>query len=364
MSLFPTFSFYYPENSIQGQCGVFAHKLVQFPPVGDTIITKKAAVNKYGIKGKNCQIGDVVILDVGTKAGHVLIINDDKGANWQVTESNWKNDERVHHTRLLSKASPQIYGFFQGPLKVKIINPMIISKVTLYRSNITNPQIIDQGLALLNTKLPADFTLITTVLDTTNTFTAMPTGVGTQIEVNPDGIITLPTDGKVICLVHNVPTVTNPYQNPIKNSAGATCIQIPEKWYSTFPEAFAEFYLHELLHAYYYLIGHLTYTEQVAKVHDPGPDWGGYIQPIDYYISLINELRPHWPMLASAESEPMIIIHKKSDPKTKFAITSDVKNGFVDITAYNKQTAGRAVVDVAIEDAEFNKIPNGANFKS
>lgn len=123
MDLKPTFEKYYPDGVKGGQCGVFAHKLVEFPLVGDTITSKTATVKKFGKLGPLCQVGDVLILDVGTNAGHVAIVNNDKGVFWQLTESNWKSDERVHHTRLLSKTSSEIVGFFRGALKVAIINP-------------------------------------------------------------------------------------------------------------------------------------------------------------------------------------------------------------------------------------------------
>jgi hypothetical protein len=55
--------------------------------------------------------------------------------------------------------------------------------------------------------------------------------------------------------------------------------------------------------------------------------------------------------------EPMIIIHKKSDINTKFALASETKIGFADFPAYLNFTEDRPVIDVALDDVEFDKIP-------
>lgn len=127
MDLRPTFEHYFPDGSKGGECGIFAHNLVTFPLVGDTIITKKAAVKKSGFVG-NYQAGDVLILDVGTKAGHVGILNDD--SLFSLTESNWKLDGRVHHNRTIPRNSKQIVGAFRGPLKLKLMTTLNISIVS------------------------------------------------------------------------------------------------------------------------------------------------------------------------------------------------------------------------------------------
>lgn len=55
--------------------------------------------------------------------------------------------------------------------------------------------------------------------------------------------------------------------------------------------------------------------------------------------------------------EPMIIINSTSNPGTKYALAQDAKVGFVDLTAYQKYTAGRQVINLTLPDVEFNKIP-------
>jgi hypothetical protein len=236
------------------------------------------------------------------------------------------------------------------------------SKAIIYRKSIQNPDIITQGLLILDQKIQektgGEFNLITEIADTNQNFTTI-TYPNNQIGVDPEQILTLdPNESRVTCLVHSgiQPQPTNPFHSPI-TSNGSTPIQIPENWYVTFPEVFAQFYLHELLHAWYYIINHLPLAEQVKKVHEPGPDWGGYGNPMDYYLSLLIELKPHWAKLSVLQGEPMIIIHKKSDANTKFVLTSDIKIGFATFTAFQKHTQGRPIVDLALDDVEFAKIP-------
>ncbi len=110
----------YPDGSIGGQCGIFCHKLMQFPSVGNTIGSKRAAVKKFGYPAAKVQggyvAGDVLILDIGTVAGHVAFINNIIGDDLQLTESNWFLNQRVHHDRLINKFSPEIVGCIRGQL--------------------------------------------------------------------------------------------------------------------------------------------------------------------------------------------------------------------------------------------------------
>ena len=125
MNLLPTFSHYYPDGYVGGQCGDFAHNLVDFPPVGDTVQSKRTTVQKYGtLMPCTISIGDVVIFDIG-QYGHVAVVNDIIGSMLQLTESNWNLDQLVHHNRQVPNDLSTIIGIIKGPLKVQII-PMNI----------------------------------------------------------------------------------------------------------------------------------------------------------------------------------------------------------------------------------------------
>lgn len=120
MTLQPIFNALYPENSKGGQCIVFAHKLLKFPPIGDTIQSKTANVYYHGITAKNLngdfKIGDLVIMKAG-KTGHGAIVNAIWGDDLQFTESNIFGDERIHHGRILNKFSSLIVGVIRGIYK-------------------------------------------------------------------------------------------------------------------------------------------------------------------------------------------------------------------------------------------------------
>lgn len=129
----PSFEYYYPEGVKGGQCIVFLHRLVEFPPTGNYLSQKIATVKMHGIlaadlKG-NFEVGDVVITKENPIYGHGFCVNSIIGDKLQATESNYNLDERVHHTRLLSKKSPLIVGVLRGPLKIKIINNSMFFQV-------------------------------------------------------------------------------------------------------------------------------------------------------------------------------------------------------------------------------------------
>lgn len=127
MNLIPLLKKQYPEGTIGGQCGDFAHRLVQFPSVGDKYSQKKQAVRDYGILRENLaafQIGDVVITSEGTTlgigAGHVAVVADMDKHNLFLAESNFKSKLRVSYGRVLPKNNTKIYGVIRGNILVDI----------------------------------------------------------------------------------------------------------------------------------------------------------------------------------------------------------------------------------------------------
>lgn len=109
-----------------GQCGDFAHKLADFPSVGNTLASKKAAIdNQGGVNAKQwrnegARPGDVLISSDHPTAGHVMtVITNNGDGTVTVKDSNFsdKNDEKIR-TRTVSINDPKIYGAFRSALKV------------------------------------------------------------------------------------------------------------------------------------------------------------------------------------------------------------------------------------------------------
>lgn len=120
-----TFEHYYPEGSLGGECASFAERLEQFGPVGNTLASKTDYVTNHGILrpalGGHYEIGDVVITNESSYYGHVFVVNDIVGNQLQATESNYKLDSKVHHTRIVP-VSTKIIGVLRNcPLKVAIV---------------------------------------------------------------------------------------------------------------------------------------------------------------------------------------------------------------------------------------------------
>lgn len=114
----------YPDNSVGGQCGTWAHKIVNFPYIGDLKDEKFASVRKYGIlKDKwikeGPKVGDVIITGESSKWGHVAIVNQVlPNGKIKLSESNFNGDERVQHDRIIDVNAPIIYGAIRGTYKV------------------------------------------------------------------------------------------------------------------------------------------------------------------------------------------------------------------------------------------------------
>lgn len=107
------------------------------------------------------------------------------------------------------------------------------------------------------------------------------------------------------------PKPTNPVQNYVVFD-NATIIQIPLQWYSdltvtpnkTFPEVFAQFFLHELCHAIYFFAneGGARLQDQTHNQHsyrsvaEPLRSWGNE-QASTFYLHLMETLKQYWPLI-------------------------------------------------------------------
>ena len=113
----------YPTGVTGGQCGDFAHKLVQFPSVGDGKLQKFRSVDKFGVQANDWRqsprVGDVLITDENPTYGHVAVVNEVlPNGTVRLSESNFRGKEKVSHDRVVSINSPKIYGAIRGQLKV------------------------------------------------------------------------------------------------------------------------------------------------------------------------------------------------------------------------------------------------------
>jgi hypothetical protein len=139
MNLYPVLSKLYPENSFQGQCFTFMHELVDFPHIGTLLGSKKAALNSVGIpisKLDSIKVGDVLLLNYPIY-GHGALVNNIQGSELQLTESNFKLDGRVHHTRKIPFHDPNILGVFRGKdlYPLPVINYPVQLRCTILMNN-------------------------------------------------------------------------------------------------------------------------------------------------------------------------------------------------------------------------------------
>ena len=71
------------------------------------------------------------------------------------------------------------------------------------------------------------------------------------------------------------------------------------------------------------------------------------------YQSLSNVLA----VRRRTKGDPMITINNTSDINTKWLLDGSVLRGYATLTAYQKDTLGREVINITLTDSEFNKIP-------
>lgn len=137
MDIAPILKKTFSEGSLQGQCAEWAHKVVDFPSVGDSYSQKKKAVEANGILMQNLygfRRGDVCVTSEGTIMGfgngHVTIVADIVNGNLIAAESNFRKDQRIHYGRVIPKN--KIYGIFRGKFKVTIATYPIQLKMTVF----------------------------------------------------------------------------------------------------------------------------------------------------------------------------------------------------------------------------------------
>ena len=281
---------------------------------------------------------------------------------------------------------PLIYTNFINPATINW-NTMVTHKNIILLSHVNDTSFIQQAVSAIQARIAAlgtitlevDYSPTDAVFHTVNT-----PGFPTPIYADPFDIafvghqaeLTLFKQVDSVCLIYDPafvigPPPTNPVENPVIIE-GFNCFSIPTNWYSNpdtgelFLDSAKLYYYHELLHAWYFIINIENPTIGIPdKVHTyGGPTGPGHPTLEDnlaYFDSLVLELKPYWPSLANTDpvikGEPMLIIHKKSDVNTKFVLENDFKRGYADFAAFQKDTAGRQIIEVALDDVEFNKIP-------
>ena len=89
----------------------------------------------------------------------------------------------------------------------------------------------------------------------------------------------------LVLLIYDWTKITPQPTNP---ACVLKTIQIPIQWYSSFPEVFAEFFLHELCHYFYQKTGQIdvTHSYDVAFMQKPRKD---------YYLYLLEKFKASWP---------------------------------------------------------------------
>lgn len=190
-------------------------------------------------------------------------------------------------------------------------------KIHTLLKDVKNKATIEQGLSLAFNYLKSiGYNVTNTFSETTKTLYGTPNvyvdSTGQQIKsviVNPldafhafSGI-----NADLFLLIYNADDVSPRPTNP--STLGKT-IQIPEFWYGTFPEVFAQFFLHELCHSKFQEFGKPDLTHnQPTSAYSQKP-------PIEYYLYLLKELTSNLKPIdnLSATPQPAPVTNVSSTP--------------------------------------------------
>lgn len=112
----------FPDGTVGGQCGTFAHKIANFPPVGNQLSEKQATVNKSGVSAEvwrkqGAKVGDVIISNY-PPYGHVEVVIAKNPDGTVVTKSSNLNLNEKVTTRTITINDSKIYGVLRGTLKI------------------------------------------------------------------------------------------------------------------------------------------------------------------------------------------------------------------------------------------------------
>ena len=96
----------YPTGATGGQCGDFARQVITgtgrtYPPLGNGLNSKVAAVQKYGVPATQANTGDVVVTRENPTYGHVAVVLQRTPQGVIVSESNFKQSNKISNGRLI-----------------------------------------------------------------------------------------------------------------------------------------------------------------------------------------------------------------------------------------------------------------------
>jgi hypothetical protein len=97
------------------QCGYYVRNIVNkmglnYPALGDGLNEKIAAVKKYGTSINNARVGSVIVTKENPTWGHVAYIIGRNAQGFIVSESNFKQSNKISHGRIIPYNSPKIVG--------------------------------------------------------------------------------------------------------------------------------------------------------------------------------------------------------------------------------------------------------------
>ena len=172
-------------------------------------------------------------------------------------------------------------------------------KIHVIKNKIKNTNAVHSGLEIAKQRLASiNFPVTFTEKASNRTFTTQyftSTVIGQGACVRPEEILQEVdgTDDVAFLIFDNTdmnPKPVNPIQSYAKKGKTTPC-QMCEAWYNGYPEVFSDFFLHEICHAMYFLLG--KSNEDITHYQSSNPNYANK-QNYEWYLHLISDLTPAW----------------------------------------------------------------------
>lgn len=272
------------------------------------------------------QPGDIMIWNEGIgKNGHIGIVTEANVNSFKVFE---QNSPPGGACRIGTYTYNHVIGWIRA--KKQIINPppqMTVHKILVLLNGV-QPNILTvlkqavehvksrvAGLGPIS--IEVDYLVIDRVFNTqTGTSTdgntiafVWPNEIG---EEGRKGEILLSKEFDLVCLVYDPtkvvgPPPTNPVENPV-TIEGFNINQIPTTWLAADFGSSVQFFYHEMLHSWFYIVNSEMNAGQPDTVHTyGGPTGPGHPTQEDIWADFDSKalsLKPWWPALANAAAAP------------------------------------------------------------
>lgn len=188
-------------------------------------------------------------------------------------------------------------------------------KIQIIKNNITDNDTFNAGVTLVKLLTQPVFPLDISIVETSAVFTGeyfSNSTVGHGTCVNEEEILAIADKSADIpFLIFDASKVIPNPTNPVCSFVPGSCIpcQMSSQWYVTYPNTFAIYFLHEICHMMYWVLGleaqDMTHLMTDRNMNPTLYDHWARHSLTDYYLSIIEGLTLQWNAYKASQNKPM-----------------------------------------------------------